>query len=318
MRRILVTGCAGFIGSNLCADLLEQGYDVIGLDNLMSGSAENVPEGVDFRELDIRHEGIRPSFEGVDAVFHLAARNCIPDCAEHPVETADINVAGTVQVLEACRRSGVGKVIYADTSAEYEGIDRFPSPEDDVRPLSPYAVSKRAGALFVESYAELHGLKHTTLRYFNVYGPAQDHRRAVPPVMSAFILSLLRGERPRIYGNGQKRRDFIYVDDVNRFHLRCLTDRRTDGRTFNLGSGSNHSILEIFAAIESRLRTGLRPVFAAELAGEAFQTLADTSASTSLGFEVLVSLEEGLDRSIDFLRRETGATLPTPRRSPRR
>ena len=302
MPRILVTGCAGFIGSNLCAELAGEGYDVVGIDNLMAGTLENVPAGVDFHEVDIRNSGIHPLFEGVDAVFHLAARNCPSDCMDHPVETADINVVGTVRVLEACRHFGVGKVIYADTSAEYEGIDRFPSSEDQVCPLGPYAVSKRGGAVWVESYARLYGQRFTTLRYFNVYGPAQDYRRVVPPVMSAFILKMLKGERPRIFGNGEKRRDFVYVDDVNRFHLCCLRDERTDGRTLNVGSGTSHSILEIYHAIEAQLRTGLAPVFADDLPGEAFLTLADISAAKRLGFEPLVSLEEGLSRTVDFLR----------------
>jgi UDP-glucose 4-epimerase len=302
MRRILVTGCAGFIGGNLCTDLVEEGYDVVGIDNLMAGSLENVPAGVDFHEVDIRDSAIQPLFEGVDAVFHLAARNCPSDCMNHPVETADINVVGTVRVLEACRQFGVGKLIYADTSAEYEGMDQFPSTEEQVRPLGPYAVSKLGGAAFVESYARLYGQRFTTLRYFNVYGPAQDYRRVVPPVMSAFILKMLKGERPRICGNGEKRRDFVYVDDVNRFHLCCLRDERTDGRTLNIGSGTSHSILEIYQAIEAQLQTGLAPVFADDLPGEARLTLADISAAKCLGFQPSVSLKEGLSRTVAFLR----------------
>ena len=301
MRKILVTGCAGFIGSNLCSDLLREGYEVLGVDNLMAGMLENVPAGVVFHELDIRHSGIVPLFEGVDAVFHLAARNCPSDCLDHPVETSDINVSGTVQVLEACRAFGVGKVIYADTSGEYEGIDRFPSPEKQVCPLSPYAVSKRAGALFLESYARLYGQRFTVLRYFNVYGPTQDHRRVVPPVVTAFILKLLSNEQPRVFGNGEKRRDFVYVDDVNRFNLLCLQDQRTDGRVFNIGSGTSYSILEIYEAIEEQIQTGLTPIFADELPGEAFQTLADIEKARHLGFEPLIPLKEGIARTVEYL-----------------
>jgi UDP-glucose 4-epimerase len=298
--KVLVTGCAGFIGGNLCSDLVRTGYQVVGIDNLMSGTRDSVPADVDFHEVDIRDKAARTLFRGVDAVFHLAARNCPSDCMNHPVETSAINVTGTVQVLEACRACGVGKVIYADTSAQYEGIDRFPSREDTVCPIGPYAVSKRAGALFVESYSRLHGQRFTILRYFNVYGPAQDHRRVVPPVMSAFIMRLLSGQRPRIYGNGRKRRDFVYVDDVNRFHLRCLVDERTDGRTLNIGSGTSHSILEIYAAIEEQMQTGLEPVYEDELPGEAFQTLADITAAKRLGFDPSVSLKEGLTRTVEY------------------
>ena len=299
---LLVTGCAGFIGSNLCQALLDRGYPVRGIDNLMAGTRANVPAGVDFHERDIRDPGIGPLFQGVDVVFHLAARNCLSDCMQHPADTADINVKGTVQVLEACRTAKVAKLVYSDTSAEYEGIDQFPSREDRVAPVGTYAVSKRAAALFVESYHRLYGQRFTTLRYFNVYGPAQDWRRVVPPVMAAFILKLLAGEAPVIYGTGAKRRDFVYVDDENAFHLRCIDDERTDGRTFNVGSGVSHSIREIFDAIEAQLRTGIRPQYRDDLPGEAEQTLADIGAARSLGWEPKIGLEAGLRRTIEYLR----------------
>jgi nucleoside-diphosphate-sugar epimerase len=299
---LLVTGCAGFIGSNLCKALLARGHRVRGIDNLLAGTRANVPAGVDFHERDVRDPAIADLFAGVDVVFHLAARNCLSDCMAHPADTADINVKGTVQVLEACRRQQVPKIVYADTSAEYEGIDQFPSREDRVAPVGTYAVSKRAGALFVESHHALYGQRFTILRYFNVYGPAQDWRRVVPPVMAAFVLKMLAGERPVIYGTGEKRRDFVYVDDVNDFHLRCIDDERTDGRTFNVGSGRSWSIREIFAAIEAQLRTGLAPEHRPDLPGEAFQTLADVGAARALGWAPKVGLEEGLRRTIEYLR----------------
>jgi nucleoside-diphosphate-sugar epimerase len=308
VSKILVTGCAGFIGSNLCQDLVARGHAVVGVDNFSAGTRENVPAGVDLREIDIRHPDLARHFTGIDVVFHLAARNCLSDCIAHPLDTADVNVKGTVNVLEACRVAKVAKLVYADTSAEYEGIDTFPSREDRVAPIGTYSVSKRAGALFVESHAKLHGQRYTTLRYFNVYGPAQDFRRVVPPVMSAFIRKLLARKRPTIYGTGDKRRDFIYVSDVNAFHLLCIDDERTDGRTFNVGSGVSHSIREVFDAIDAQLATGLRPVHEADLPGEAFQTLADVSAARALGWQPKVDLNEGLRRSIAYIRaREVSA-----------
>lgn len=301
-RKILVTGCAGFIGSNLCRSLVAKGYAVRGIDNLMAGTRANIPAGVEFFEGDIRDPRIEPWFEGVDAVFHLAARNCLSDCMEHPLETAAINVGGTVQVLEACRKARVRKFIYADTSAEYEGIAEMPCAEDRVAPIGTYAVSKRGGALFVESHAKLHGLGYTILRYFNVYGPAQDFRRVMPPVMSAFLLKMMAGEQPTIFGSGEKRRDFIYVDDVNRFHLLALSDPRTDGKTFNVGSGTSYSIREVFDACARALGVAIAPVFREDMPGEAEVTLADTTAARSLGFVPEVSLELGLSATIDYLR----------------
>lgn len=300
--RVLVTGCAGFIGSNLCRFLLDDGHEVRGIDDLSAGDRDRVPEGVEFAELDIRDPEIRPLFQGVQAVFHLAARNCLTDCLAHPVETASINVEGTVRVLEASRVAAVERFFYADTSAVYEGVEALPSVEDRVCPVGPYAVAKHAGALFVRSYGRLHGLPYTIFRFFNVYGPAQDHRRSVPPVMSAFILSLLRGETPVIYGTGQKRRDFIYIDDLCRFVLRCLRDSRSEGRVVNVGFGENYSVQEIFEAVARELHMDVAPQMRADLPGEAQVTLADISAARALGFEPEIDLIEGIKRSIEYVR----------------
>ncbi len=302
MAKILITGVAGFIGSNLADRLVADGHDVTGIDNLAYGLREQVPPGVRLIEADIRDSKISHAFAGMDAVFHLAAKNCLSDCEDDPVETVSVNVEGTVNIFEACRRATIPNVIYSETSALYEGTGRFPSREDDVAPESFYAISKFAGMAFARRYERKFGMRMTALRYFNVYGPRQDYRRTVPPVMSAFILKLLNGERPVIYGTGEKRRDFIFVDDVNDFHVRCLTDPRTAGRTFNLGSGKNYSVLEVYRKISTLLGTQIPPEHAPDIAGdEAEQTLADLSAARSLGWEPRVSLDEGLRRSIAFI-----------------
>jgi nucleoside-diphosphate-sugar epimerase len=241
-------------------------------------------------------------FDGVEAVFHLAAKNCISDCQDNPLETSDINVTGTVNVFEAARRGSVGKVIYAESSALYEGSDVLPTPESEVYPQSFYAVSKLAGMAFAEAYRRFHGMRTTALRYFCVYGPRQDYRRTIPPVMSAFIINLLEGKRPTIYGTGEKRRDFIYVDDVNDFHLQCLDDPKTDGNVYNLGSGVSYSVREIFEAIATLLQTDIEPIYKPDFPGEAQVTLADITAAKSLGWQPKVSLKEGLRHSIDYIK----------------
>jgi len=300
--RILITGVAGFIGCNLASRLTAAGTAVVGIDNLSAGVRENVGPAVVFHHEDIRSRAIYPMFEGVDAVVHLAAKNCLADCLADPVETAEVNVAGTANVPEAVRRAGVRRFVYADTSAEYEGVLAFPSRVDRVAPLSVYARSKRAGAMFCEAYAEFHGLRTTALRFFNVYGPAQDWRRTVPPLMSALAMKLLRGERPVIYGTGEKRRDFIYIDDVVVFVLLVLKDGRTDGRIFNVGLGMNHSVNEVFQTVEDVLKTGLRPIYMDDLPGEAQVTLADIGDARALGWEPLVGLREGVERTIAYVR----------------
>lgn len=300
--RVLVTGVAGFIGSNLAARLLREGCEVLGIDNLSAGTRENLDPAVTLHVRDIREPDLGDLFAGVDTVFHLAAKNCLSDCLQDPVEASDVNVTGTANVLEHARRSGARKLIYADSSAEYEGVTEFPSRVERIAPLGPYAVSKCGGALFCESYRRLHGMNVTVVRYFNVYGPAQDWRRTIPPVMSAFVLKLLAGERPVIYGTGAKRRDFVYVDDVNDFHLLTMRDPRTDGMTYNIGSGVNHSIREIFDLVAGLLQTDTTPIHRDELPGEAEITLADITRERALGWRPKTDIVEGLRRTIDHLR----------------
>ncbi len=303
-KNVLVTGCAGFIGSNLSRDLIARGYHVTGIDNLSYGLEENIPAGVRFHREDVRDRSAHSLYKGIDTVFHLAAKNCISDCQNDPVETADINVTGTVNVFEACRKAGVKKVIYAESSAMYEGSTVFPTPETEVKPRSFYALSKTGSMLFAEGYQRFFGLKMTALRYFCVYGPVQDYRRTIPPVMSAFIIRLLKGQKPVIYGDGTKRRDFVYVDDVNRFHMLSMEDPGTDNRVFNIGSGVSYSVKDIFAVIEGVLKTGLTPVYEKDLPGEAQETLADIREAKKMGWEPQVPLEDGIRRSIDYIRRE--------------
>ena len=305
MKRILITGVAGFIGSNLADKLLKTNhYHVLGIDNLSYGVKEQIPSGVDFHKLDIRDKAIYPYFENIDCVFHFAAKNCISDCQADPVETADINVHGTVNVFEAAKRAQVKKVIYAESSALYEGSSVLPTPESEVKPQSFYSVSKLATMYFAEAYARFFNLQSTALRYFCVYGPRQDYRRSIPPVFSSFIIKLLKGEQPAIFGTGEKRRDFIYVDDINDFHIQCIEDERTIGKVFNLGSGINYSINEIYKIISGLLDSKVIPLYLNDQPGEAFANLADISSAKSLGWEPKISLQEGLKKSIDFIRGE--------------
>lgn len=305
--RVLITGVAGFIGSNLADSLLHDDtadYQVIGIDNLAFGVREQVPEGVDFHQLDIRSPEIYPLFAGVDVVFHLAAKNCISDCQADPVETADINITGTTRVFEASRLAGVHKVIYAESSALYEGTSQLPTPETAEAPQSFYAISKLAGMHLANAYTRYHDLRTTALRYFCVYGPRQDYRRTIPPVMSAFIIKLLGGKRPIIYGDGSKRRDFIHVHDINRFHRLCMTDPRTDGQVYNLGSGSNHSVREIYDLLSALLGIYQPPDLRPDMPGEAQETLADISKAQALGWQPNYDIQAGLQDMIAYIRDE--------------
>lgn len=300
--KVAVTGVAGFIGSNLADRLLAEGHEVVGIDNLSYGVLEQVPQGADFRKADIRDRDLDAHLRGVDTLFHLAAKNSIADCQADPVEAADINVRGTVNVLVAAETAGVRKVVLAETSALYEGSTTLPTPESEVAPRSFYAVSKFGAMYFANAFERHRGTNVTALRYLCVYGPRQDYRRTIPPVMSAFILKLLSGERPTIYGDGTKRRDFVFVDDVNDFHLQCISDPRTDGNTYNLGGGRNYSVREIYDTIAEMLGTALEPEFRPDQPGEAQVNLGDISAALGLGWEPRIGLRQGLARSIDYIR----------------
>jgi nucleoside-diphosphate-sugar epimerase len=307
METVLITGVAGFIGSNLAERLLREDCRVVGLDNLAYGIREQVPNGVEFHKADVRSPDIYSLFDKTDVVFHLAAKNCIADCQDDPVETADINVTGTANVFEAARRAKIKKLIYAESSSIYEGSKLLPTPEEDEHPETFYAASKMATKFFAEAYARWYGLKWTALRYFCVYGPRQDYRRTIPPVFSAFIIKLLKNERPVIFGSGEKRRDFIHVDDVNDFHLLALRDHRTTGEVYNLGSGENFSVNEIFQIVRELLSSKLEPVYKPDLPGEAFTTLANIDKAKKLGWKPRVGLKQGLQSSIDFIKGEMAA-----------
>jgi UDP-glucose 4-epimerase len=303
--KILVTGCVGFIGRNLVERLLaEKKYQVIGIDNLSYSRPEKIPDGITFHKIDIRSKDIYPLFNGVDYVFHLVGKNCLADCQNDPVETADINVTGTVNVFEACRKAKVKKVIYAESSGMYEGIDTFPTPEHTVSPRSFYSVSKLCGRFFAEAYERYYDMKFTALRYFNVYGVGQDYRRTFPPMFSAFIINMLNGHPCTIWGDGEKRRDFIFVDDINDFHLQCIWDDRTTGNTYNLGSGENYSVNEIYDMLCVLMNQFGKPEYRNGASWEAEVTLADISKAKALGWAPKTKLEDGLMDSIEFLKKE--------------
>jgi len=301
-KNVLITGVAGFIGSNLADMLLKNDFNVIGIDNLSYGVLEQVPKGVEFYKEDIRNNNIHKLFTNIDCVFHLAAKNSLIDCEKNPFETEDINVNGTKNIFEAAVRQNIRKVIYAESSAVYEGTQKFPSSESDVAPQSVYANSKMATNFIAKDFLKSHGLISTGLRYFNVYGPKQDYRRTIPPVFSAFIIKLLQKKSPTIYGDGSKKRDFVYVDDVNNFHLMCINNDKTNNKVFNIGSGKNYSIKDIYEEISLILGSEISPLFEANFDFEAQENLANINEAKKIGWNPKTNLSEGLKKSIDYIK----------------
>lgn len=298
-KKILVTGVTGFIGSNLADRLVAAGYDVIGIDNLSYGLKEQIPKEVKLYDLDIRSKDIYPIFEGVDVAFHLAAKNSLPDCQRDPVMTMDINVVGTANVFEAALRAKVKKVVYAQSSAVEEG---------DKRLKGFYAISKMADAWIDEGYKDAFGLTTVAPRYFNVYGPRQDYRRNPPPIMTKFIMKMLKGEPPLLFeGDDKNARDFIYVDDINDFHLMAIEDDRVNNKMFRLGTGKSTSVKEIFETLKKVMGSSIEPVVKPRPNDPDYkpaETLADITDAVALGWKPKTSLEDGLRAMVEYLKGE--------------
>jgi UDP-glucose 4-epimerase len=298
--RILVTGAAGFIGSNLVKRLLAVGHQVVAVDNLAYGIKEQIPEGAEFRKVDIRSEEIRDCFHGVDIAFHLAAKNDLVACQQDPVETMDINVAGTANVFDAARRAGVKKVVFATSSALEEG---------EARLNGFYAISKLTSERLAMGFQQAFGVPFVGVRYFNVYGPGQDYRRLNPPVISAFIIKVLKHEAPVLFeGYRENKRDFIYVDDINDFHLQCIDDERVNGGLFRLGTGVSLSMDEVWETVKKVANSDLNPIVKPRAAEDTpAATLADITAAAQLGWRPKTSFEDGIREQYRFLEQEFAA-----------
>lgn len=298
-KKILITGVAGFIGSSLARRLLKEGYGVAGLDRPRQSRTGRVPEGVALHEADIRSKDIHPFFENVDVVFHLAAESDIRRCHDDPVATADMNIMGAVNVFEAARKAKVRKVIYAGSSALYEGIGTLPTPETSVKPESFYAISKLGQRMFAEAYRRHFGTVFTELVYFNVYGPGHGF-------IHNWITLLLRRQPPRIDGDGTRRIDLIHIDDVNDFNLLCLADGRTDNETYNVGSSRNYSIKEIYGKVVELAGVTTESHFNRDAERQP-NTLADITKAKSLGWQPKIDLETGLREMIEYARSQVSA-----------
>ncbi len=290
--KFLVTGGAGFIGSHLVDALIAQGSEVKIIDNLLTGKREYLNPKAEFLELDIRNlDGIRPHFEGIDAVFHLAALPRIPLSIEKPADTHAINATGALNVLIAARDAGVKKVVYSASSSAYGNQQTLPLREDmPASPLNPYAVQKYVGELYCRIFAELYGLQTVSLRYFNVYGPRQRAEGAYAPVMGIFLRQKAAGGLLTVTGDGEQTRDFTHVSDVARANiLACESDKTGKGEIINIGGGKNYSVNDIARFVGGKIsRIPERP-------GEIRHTLADiTLAKKLLDWKPEFDLEEGI------------------------
>ena len=292
-KRILVTGGAGFIGSNLVDELVKIGHKVIVIDNLSLGKREYVNSKAKFHELDIRDfKGIKPLFKGVDCVFHLAAQPRIQPSIVNPAESFDNNVFGAFNVLLAAKENGVKKVVYSASSSAYGDQKELPLREDmTAHPKNPYALFKYMGEEMCGLFHSLYGLPVVCLRYFNVYGERQSTEGAYATVIGIFLKQKKIGKPLTIVGNGKQMRDFTYVGDVARANIAAMRSSKAVGHLINIGSGQNHSVNEVAEMIYEK------HIFIPPRPGESMITLADISkAKKLLGWEPRVSLEKWLGK----------------------
>ena len=307
----LVTGGAGFIGSNLCEALLRMGHRVRCLDDLSTGKQKNVDlflgdSNYEFIKGDIKDlDTCLTACDGVDFVPNQAAWGSVPRSIEMPLFYCANNIMGTLNMLEAARQSGVKKFVYASSSSVYGDEPKLPKTEGrEGNLLSPYAVSKRADEEWAKQYTMHYGLDTYGLRYFNVFGRRQDPDGAYAAVIPKFIKQLLNGERPTIHGDGKQSRDFTYIENVIEANLRaCLAPHEAAGEAFNVAYGGREYLLDIYYGLSRALGVDTEPIFGPQRAGDIRHSNADISkARKLLGYDPDWNFERGISAAIEWYR----------------
>ena len=310
MSTALVTGIAGFIGSSIARSLLAEGATVRGLDNLSTGNLSNIEEirsQIDFRHADVLDEhALASACQGVDYVFHEAAIPSVPKSVADPIGTNGPNLTGTLNVLEASRKAGVKRMLYAASSAAYGDDPTLPKTEAMLpAPLSPYAVQKLAGEHYLASYARVFGLETVALRYFNVFGPRQDPSSQYSGVLARFISLMLAGETPTIFGDGTTSRDFVYIDNVGSANLLAAKAPAVNvsGKVFNVATGRRTTLLEAYEEVKRITGYSGSINHAPEREGDIKHSLANISlAQHAFGYKVIADLAYGLEQTIAWSR----------------
>ena len=310
MSLYLVTGGAGFIGSNIVEELLRRNYSVRILDNFLTGKRENIASfsnKVDLIEGDIRNiEICRVAVKGVDYVLHQAALPSVPLSLKDPVTTTDININGTLNILIASRDAEVKRLVFASSSSVYGDEPTLPKKEgQEGKPLSPYAASKLACEKYCQVFSSVFGLSTISLRYFNVFGPRQDPRSQYAAVIPHFISAMLKGKQPTIYGDGEQTRDFSYVSNIVEANLLASTVDGYDGEAFNLACGEKTTVNELVEKINSILGMDIKPVYALPRPGDIRHSYADISnAEQAINYHPITNFEEGIKNTIEWYKQQ--------------
>jgi UDP-glucose 4-epimerase len=304
----LVTGGAGFIGSNIVDALLARGDDVRVIDDLSTGRRDNLDGEADLIEGSISDEdAVRAAMKGCEVVFHQAAHRAVLRSVEDPLATDTANVHGTLTILHAARQAGVRRVIYASSSSVYGGAAQRPTPESaPLLPRSPYAVTKLTGEHYCRVFSELHGLETVALRYFNVYGPRQRPDSMYAAVIPLFIDALNNGAAPTVHGDGHQSRDFTFIGDVVAANLAAATAdaSSTSGHAYNIACGDEHSLLELLEHLADIMRRRVDPHHVDPRAGDVRHSCADVSAAArDLGWRATTDFRTGLVSAVEYVTR---------------
>jgi len=311
MSRYLVTGGAGFIGSNIAEELVRLGEEVVVFDNLSTGhegNLEHFRKGIEFIKGDIRNASeVRKSLDGVDHVLHQAALASVPRSIDDPVLVNEVNVGGTLTVLEESRHAGVKSLVYAASSSAYGDSELLPKKEDMLpAPLSPYAISKLVGEHYCTVYSKVYGLPTVSIRYFNVFGPRQDPASQYAAVIPIFITSLLDGKAPTIFGDGEQSRDFTYVSNIVKANLVAAKCEEADGQVVNVACGGRFTLNELYSRLCELTGTSVDAVYDDPRPGDVKHSHADISlAEKLLGYSVETGLDEGLEKTVEWYRKAT-------------
>jgi UDP-glucose 4-epimerase len=301
----LVTGGAGFIGSNIAEALVRRGDQVRVLDDFSTGSRENLRAigNVELVEGDLRDpDAVKRAVAGVDGVFHEAALRSVPRSVDDPLSSNDVNVTGTLTLLMACREARVRRLVYASSSSVYGDDPTLPKVETlPTAPISPYAVSKLAAEHYCQTFAKLYGLETVSIRYFNVFGPRQNPESKYSAVIPRFLALALNGDPLEIHGDGEQSRDFTYIDNVVQGNLLAMETPGVSGEVFNIACNTRHSLLAIADAIGDFLGRKLERKHAPSRAGDVRHTLADIGkAERLLGYKPKVDFADGMRRTCEF------------------
>lgn len=304
----LVTGGAGFIGSNIVRRLLAMGEPVRLLDDFSTGKRENVDDlsGAEIIEGSLLDQKcIREAVDGIDYVLHQGAIPSVPRSVSDPLGSNEANVTGTLKLLLAAKEAGVKRFVFAASSSAYGDTEVLPKVETmPADPLSPYAVNKYSGELYMKVFASIYGLPTVSLRYFNIFGPYQDPASEYAAVIPKFIISMLNKKAPLIYGDGEQSRDFTYIDNaVTANLLACETEKAGSGEVINVACGERYSLNELVRALNNILGTNIKPEYTDPQPGDVKHSLADIAkAKDLLGYEVKVDFVEGLRRTAEWFK----------------